>query len=266
MKEVPLTKITESKSYAEFVKARLKARGALTRLSEFARMDPAYLGKVLRGQRHFTPEQGVLVAAFLGLSELETRYFLNSVHLSRAGSAQLRSVYERELVILAEQIDNRVAADRPDSAPGMILYASWLNLSVALLTDIPGLKTAKLISKRLSVPLRSVQMTLELLVGAGICRESKIHKKHYDYVGANVLKTGHPVIDQHLVNWRQQAIQRVPGRKATSVHSSAVASVSRADRARIDLMVEDFRKRFFEIAKTSDPEVLCCLNLDWFEV
>ncbi len=63
-----------------------KGRGELNRIAQFAGVHPSLMSQVLSGSKNLSLEQAQLVAEYLGLTHLESEFFMTLVQLQ--GQAQ----------------------------------------------------------------------------------------------------------------------------------------------------------------------------------
>lgn len=76
--------------------------------------------------------------------------------------------------------------------------------------------------------------------------------------------TSLPWIATHHSNWRMQALNDLPQRKAESIHYSVVQSLSEEDAETLRFWVVEWVEEFKRKAGPSNPEELVCLNVDFF--
>ncbi len=257
--------------YKEFLKDMVgsnRQRGYLSQLAQAAGCQKSYLSQVLRGNVHFTPEQALGVAVFWRFNELEEDYFLNLVHLGRAGNLRLQQKIKKHLKRIRD--DERDLAKRystvevDDTAYQAFYYGSWMPACIHMAVGIPTLKTADAIAKYLNLSIATVQTLLMQLERMGL-----IKKSGSDWVlGKSSIhlpeKSNLTTINHH--NWRLQAVADSQLRSPNSIHYSSVFTLSRKDlevlHQKMFNLLDDQRK----IVTPSKDEVIGCMNCDLFEV
>ena len=71
----------ETDDYKQFVMFRVKAmpkkgRGQLLKMARHLKMHSTMVSHIFRGEKHLTPEQAFRLCEFLGLTEIEQKFFL----------------------------------------------------------------------------------------------------------------------------------------------------------------------------------------------
>jgi hypothetical protein len=122
-------RLFEEDDYREILKDRIAKAGPLkrgfnTRLADHLNINPSLVSQILTGHKDFTEEQIVLVCEFLEFlefSNLESRYVLTLVQISRAGSVKLKNDYRtalEELRTKAMDLSSRI--EFKNSSPATI--------------------------------------------------------------------------------------------------------------------------------------------------
>src|SRR5262245_31444965 len=129
-----MTSVFLFENYRDFITARFKEMpkggyGQALKLSSHLNVHTTLVSQVLKGKKSFTPEQGVRVCEFLGLSEMETDYFLLLVQMDRCGSATLKKSLSRQMSELkkrARELVNRISSsDKLTEVQGAVFYSDW---------------------------------------------------------------------------------------------------------------------------------------------
>src|ERR1700758_5240240 len=137
-------------NYRYFLLERLKAMpkegsGQVARIAKVLQMHPTRLSQVLHGHVNLTMEQAGRLAHHLGLSSLETEFFLALIQLERAGTEELRAIFRGQLKRLKEQskeLKHRVPKDIALSEnQKAVFYSSWAYSAVRLATSIESLQS-----------------------------------------------------------------------------------------------------------------------------
>src|SRR5687768_13356982 len=78
----------------EVIRENRGTHGYKTRLAKAAGCRSSYLSQVLHGNFDLSPEHALGLANFWGLSTTEKDFFIQLVHLARAGTKELKKYYE----------------------------------------------------------------------------------------------------------------------------------------------------------------------------
>jgi hypothetical protein len=246
-----------------------RGRGQFTKFAEIAQTHKATISQVFRGDHHLFPEQALRIAMHLGLSANHARYYVLLVNHARAGSADLRTLYEAEIV--REREANRELAERLPKERALtgeeraIFYSNWMYSAVRLLSSIPGFRTSTRIAERLGLSREAVERVLEFLVSSGLCRETESE------IGmgprSTYLESRSPLVARHHGNWRVKAMEKHPVLDAANeIAYTAPVTLSKADALRIREILARTIERADAIVGPSACEKLYCLNIDWFEI
>lgn len=271
--------ISQYNDYKAFVIDTLKAmpqggRGQMIKMAKSVKVNQGFLSQVFSGDRDLTPEQSIGVADFLGLSADETQYFLTLVQYARAGTQKLKALLESRLRTLREPlmfVKGRVRLSSSPKAPELrpefkpYYYGVWYHAAIAMFTWIKELQTPEAIADRLSLPRQLVREVLLKFVEEGLVIEKNGRFEHSGWVN---LEKPTPVISSLIINhWRNRAIHKYPSRTEADFMGSVLISLSLEDRKRVHKIAQEAFQKILEIGRDStQPETVCCLNLDWFDV
>ncbi|OFZ18596.1 MAG: hypothetical protein A2X94_01510 [Bdellovibrionales bacterium GWB1_55_8] len=247
-----------------------KGYGQLSRLAESMGVNATFISQVLSAAKAFSPEQGVVVAEFLGFTELEAEYFVLLVQIERAGSLKLRRIHEkrqRELQKQSKDLLHRLTPDQVLSEEQKaIFYSDWHYSAVRQMTAIPGFDTPDAIGERLSIPISLVREILSFLVKSGLCIQ-KSRGRFSVGPSRTHLEGGSPWVKVHHQNWRARAIEDVnQPEDGIRLHYSSPMTVSREDALKIRAMAVQLIDDVGKSVRKTHSEELLCLNVDWFRV
>jgi hypothetical protein len=129
---------------------------------------------------------------------------------------------------------------------------------------VPGLRTAKALSRFFRIPSKRTGDVLEFLCRTGLARKSA---EEYD-VGQVQIRLGnasHNIIKHHT-NWRNQAIESLDREQLTDLHYSGVVSLSKDDVVHIKNEIMDFIKKTIDTVRQSKEEAVYAFCIDLFDV
>lgn len=241
-------------------------RGPRARLAEFIGCHLAYLSQVLNGSAQLSPEQAESCSRFLGHSKVEGRYFLNLVHLNRAGTENLKKFYleqckeisdEQKLIKNKLNLKNALTPEKQ-----AVYYSSWDYLATHIASSIPALQTQPALIQALGFSTERLAEVLGFLVEVGLVRQNK---GRYEITEIDFhLGAGSPFLTQHHVNWRVQAMRSLDKMSPEDLHYSSVISVNSED---VPLIRETMLKAISEIrsivkqSKNENSLMSYCLDL-----
>lgn len=261
------------KDYRPFLKDYIKklpqnGRGQVNKIADFIGVNSTLVSQVLGGYKDFTIEQAHVLSEYLGLSEIETDYFLLLVQLERAGTKKLKDHFRKKINEVAEaslNLKNRVAVDRKLSDhERAVFYSSWLYSAVRLFCSLGDGKTIDEICDRFLLERSRGVEILQFLTETNLCvHEGAVYKLNAQKTH---LEQGSPFLARHYSNWRVKAIQRSENLEKKELMFTAPFSVSKAD---FELLREDFLEAIQKLYKRvgdTDPEEVACVNVDLFWV
>jgi uncharacterized protein (TIGR02147 family) len=93
--------IYEFNDYKEYLKSWIalqpkQGRGLIRKMADHLRVSSAMLSHILSGEKHFSIEAANDLAAFIGLDENESEFFLLLVLHAKAGSFALRERFRKK--------------------------------------------------------------------------------------------------------------------------------------------------------------------------
>jgi uncharacterized protein (TIGR02147 family) len=267
--------IFDFESYKKFVLARLKSmpkqgRGELLKMAEHLRMHSTRLSHVFKGEMNLTPEQACGICKYLGLSELESEYFLLLVNLERAGSEELRVMLSAQREKLREHGKKmgflpRNRKDLTDEQRG-IFYSNWYYCAIHLVTSFPKTQSIDELSERFQMPREKMRKILDFLTSAGLCTEVD-GKFQADANISTYIEGSSPFVNRHHSSWRLKAIANHENLDPSDLAYTSVVSISREDKIKLRQMTVQFIKDFLSKVAASEPsDTIACLNVDWFHI
>ena len=258
-------------AYKEFVFSAIKAkekRGARSELAKSIGCHLAYVSQVLEGKSHFTIEQGEAFCRYIGLSQIETDFFINLLSFERAGTQSLRQYYQGKIEGIRQermQFASRVQVKRELSAnEESTYYSSWIYIAIFVLVSIPEFQNKEALAKRLGLTLEIVNEHLDFLLSVGIVKQ--VVDRFMVGTTRMHLPSKSPLISKHHTNWRMKAITSLENRKKQNLHFSTVYTFSRQDSDKIKKMLLDFVQSVEPIVMPSAEEIAYCLSFDFFEI
>lgn len=262
--------IFEYDDYKSFVLAWVKTQerggyGQFSRFAEALSTTSVAVSQVFKGSRNLNIEQALKLSQYLGLSDMEKRYFILLVERSRAGTTDLVEFFNKQILEIRQQslsIKNIIEHDELSDADKEIFYSSWIYIATWLAADIPSLSTANKLSEKLQIPEEKIRDILHFLVHRSLLKKTA---RGYS-LGKNVvhLPKDSPLILRHHFNWRMKALEAVSTNQGGKVNYSAPMSLSTEAAREIQNEILKIIKKVTKKAADSPSETLYCLNIDWF--
>jgi uncharacterized protein (TIGR02147 family) len=265
--------IADFDDYKAFLKGLIatypkKGRGLSRRLAEHLNVAPVVVSQILARDRHFTPDQAPKVAAFFGLDERATEYFIYLVCRDRADGKELKAFYGEKLARLradAQKIKHHVQGrDALSETAKGVFYSNWYYSGVRILSSIDGFQTTERIAEYFGLSRSKVGEIIAFLVETGLCVQDE---------GGRIVrgpKSTHvddksPFVNNPRRNWRDTAREKFgsPGTEDLFYSSPVALSKKDAELFRKELLklIKDFSKQVAD----SPEETTMCLNIDWFK-
>ncbi|MGZ3693149.1 MAG: TIGR02147 family protein [Bdellovibrionota bacterium] len=264
--------IFQAKSYKDYLLEAIAAspnagRGLRKQLATHIGCQVGYITQILRGDSHFSPEQGESAARFFHLTPKETEYFLLLIAQNRAGTSSLKSFYDD---LLARQrkdsklLKSRLAIEGPESKRYYeTYYSSWHYASVHMALHVPSLRNPQAIGTYLGISPRRVSAVLAFLVEHQLAKKDQ---SEFQVTDASLhLEKKSPLIAKHHSNWRIRAILSAE-ENAKALHYSGVITCSRSDLRKIQEKLSKCLEECIEIVKKSPAEEPAVLNIDLFSL
>jgi uncharacterized protein (TIGR02147 family) len=257
--------------YREYVRSWVKAkgRGEFRRIAQSVKMHTTLVSQVFRGYKCLTEEQASRLCSHMSLTPLETDYLLTLVQIERAGTEDLKAIYQRHLMQIRKQtteLRNRV----PDSkvlkeSDRAIFYSSWQYSAIRLLTEIEDYQSPDKIASHLDLSISRVKEILTFLVSRGLC--SVLPDGRYTRTGKNThVEAGSPLAIRHHQNWRAKALDFQERMTANDLAFTAPVSLSHKDAPKIRALLADTISEIAKIVENSPAERVVYLGIDWMKM
>ena len=268
-----MTQISEYTDYKKYLLDWLDSRKALQRglrsaFAQAADCQSAFVSQVLNGKPHFSSEQALGIANFMGLNSGETRYFLTLLQLARAGTAELRKHLRSELLEQRKtllDLKTQVGETRELTPEEQNLYySSWLYVVIHMLVTIPQFQNLKAIALALKLDMARVQSAMTVLVGLGL-----IHQAKDQFVPGTTqmhLPKASPLIRQHHGNLRLKALDHIALGQSDGIHYSTVSSMSVSDAEKLQSKIVEWIAQYTGVVRDSPEETLVGFNVDFYSL
>lgn len=256
-----------NKFFSDLLADKGKERGFQSKLAKAAQVHPSFLSRVFNQSTHLTPDQAAGICEYLSFDRDETAYFINLVHLARAGTNTLKNLIQNDLQELRgkrEELKNLLSAEETETSNFDIYYTAWYFSAVHMITLIPEFRTEKKIASRLGLSLEATKSILNTLKALDLVRsdngkwtpsKTNVHRPDSNYMAG-----------VHHLNWRMKLSEKIQLRTPRELHYTGVHILSQSDYEKIKGSI---RKMLTEVDRTvrkSDEEEIVCLSVDFAKI
>lgn len=244
-----------------------KGFGEARKMANHLDVSSTYMSQVLSGSKTLTLEQAFELGQYLGLSSLESDYFLLMIQSERAGTQRLKSHFTQKLEELKQKslnLVNRVEAKRNLSDQEKSVFYShalYSAIHIYCSTHKKG-RNVEEIAQRFDISRTRVAEVTRFLTEAGLCNETD--GRLFTGTQSTHLEQGSPHLLKHYTNWRLRALQAAESLREQELMYTMNVALSKDDFALLREEMVQFIKSFLARAFPSPPEEIACFNLDWF--
>lgn len=265
--------IFEYTSYKKFFNDLIESypnggRGQRKALAESINCQVAYITHVLSGDNQFSLEQAEAAARYFTLNKEETEFLMLLVQQNRAGTTELRQLFERLMRehrekhnLLKERLKIKETLSREDQAT---YYSSWQYSAVHIALTVPPLRTVESISQRLQLSQSRTAEILEFLTSRGLAQKNL--SQYQTKTPFLHLELDSPLMSKHHSNWRIRTLQSLDVLAHDDLHYSLVFSVAESDMAKLRERLTKALEDCADIIRPSKEEDVACLSLDLFKL
>lgn len=264
--------VFDFKDYREFLKTWMAAQpkqgwGQAAQLSRRLKISSVLLSQILNGHRELSPEHAHALCDFLGLSTLQTRYFMTLVEVSRAGTSSLKKYHESQLNDLrqsAQELRSKIPTDLQLSEHDKaIFYSDWRYSALRLATSIETHQSVPALAERFDLPVSKVRALIDFLVQVGLVVENSGQLQMGP--SSTHLPASSPHAKTRHLTWRVKAMEEIQNSDSSdNLHYCAPTSISSEDAVIVKAELGDWISKFVGRVKKSKPQELKCLVIDWF--
>ena len=214
--------------YRDIILSKLEenraVRGYRKQLADACRCSTSFFSQVVLGKVQMTPDQAMGLSAFWGLGLESAEYFIDLVHLARAGTKKYRGHLERRIAHRRKcelQISKRRSAQTIGTENQLVYYSHWSFVAVHTILVIPGFQSSDSISRRLGLSVFEVQKVLRALQDMGLAHHDS--GKWTSSMKNIHLPARSPLAWVNHNNWRQFAMSQTPFQEYALHYSSVLA-------------------------------------------
>jgi uncharacterized protein (TIGR02147 family) len=241
--------------------------GQMSRLAKHISVSSTFVSQILAEEKDFSPEQAVGAAEFLGLSEVQTDYYLTLVELSRAGTPQLKAHIQirlKKIQTEASSLKKKIASmEIMGEEAKSIFYSQWYFSAIRLITSIPKYNTRLLVAEYFNLPKDLVNQTIDFLLQQGLVIEKNGKLSlgtRRTYIAPDSMQ-----VALHHLNWRAKSMGKIAGLSSTEMMFTAPLTISKKDFERIRNELKEKITDIFQSIETTNPEILSTLTIDFLK-
>lgn len=241
-------------------------RGQYRKLAEHLGVNSTAVSQIFNGPRDLTPEQGLKIASYLGLAQLETKYFINLIQKERAGTFELKNYFieeEKKLLNESKSIKSRIHEHKEISENDKArFYSDWYYSAIRMASAIPKFESVDHIAEHFGLNRSVIQKAVTFLLETGLC----VEKNGQLQVGpqSTHLTSDSPLINNHRRNWRIKGLEQINHRFEEDLFYSSPMSLSEEDFVLIREELVSVITKVLKKVQKSPEQKLACLNIDWF--
>ena len=241
--------------------ARRKMANPQYSLRAFARglgLSPAFISKLLRGEKDLSMETALSIAEKLGYNEMQTMQFCKLVQIAKAKTPELRGALSGGAPI--EEDFSSVSLE------SFQVISDWYHYAILeLSTCTAGELTGKTISSRLGISVEEARAAMNRLVRVGLLQSVGGRWKKSDPFIAT--PTDRP--SRALRNFHAQMIEKAKSALETqTVEERDITGVTLAISAdKIEIAkkeIKNFRRKMARLLESDKPTEVYQLNLQFF--
>jgi len=265
--------IFECLNYRAWFQTWLKSRpkeghGELSKIAQHLGVNSTLVSQVLSGSRDFSLEQGYALCQYFTFNALETRYFMSLLQSERAGTAELKKYFQREIKEIKAQaglVVSRLEVDTEINDNDLsFLVSNWKATALLVFTGKKGGVTLEEVIEQFEITADSALKILTRLVEMGLV-EQKEGRFHTGFKRLHIPK-GSSFLLRHYANWRLRAIDHSDELREDEVLYTSVSSISEKDIPLIREKLLSWIALYAKNVSDSPAEKTVCFNLDFFRV
>ena len=269
-------KVYDAKNYVEFVVDTLSLgnkaipRGRIKDLANLLRCHASFISQIIRGKAHMSHEQAHRFCSYAQLSDEETEFFINLLNRDRAGTNELKALFNG--ILKRKLVERRSLQKRARLTPTLsrdqeiVYFQSFTYPLIHAALHLPDLKEPKQLSITLGIPEPEVSEALKLLNELGLATQ-RDEKWHPTVKNLHVGKES-PLNRTYHANWRLKTAMLLQEGRRTHEHThfTSLFCISKKDVERIRELILTHLEKVRQEMVASDSERLFVLCLDYFPI
>lgn len=240
-----------------------EGRGELKRISEFLGVSSVLVSQIFNGEKDISLEQGHKLCDYLGMNEIEKKYFLTLIQYQRAGTSDLKNFFykeakriEKEIADISNRVPHQQKLSNEDKS---IFYSDFKYSAIRLACSLPQVNDQKLQSL-FDIDQNSLSRYTEFLLERNLIKKSA---GFYELGPASThIGKDTPYVKQHHTNWRLKAVATIEQMQDDELMYTAPAAISKEDFKNLRLKILKLIDEFVADAIESEAEDLFYLNID----
>lgn len=264
--------VFEAKTHLSYLKHWIsnqprKGYGLKSQLAQEIGTQTGFVTQVFQGMGNFSPEQGILIAHWMGMNEEEAQYFLLLLQKDRAGTRTLKDHFESQMSNIRDQREDLARRLKTKSAPSEIdqatYFSSWIYSYLHVLLTCKEHTRLEEAAEAIGVEPVEVKPYMDFLVVNGLAKQTD---RGYATGEARWhIGTNSPHLLKHHLNWNFRAIQAIEKSLKKGMHYSSVVSLSEEDHLKVKEIFVNAVKEFNDIVRDSKGEQVYGFTLNLFD-
>ncbi len=242
-----------------------KGRGEIALLATYLNVSASLVSGIMTTDRHFSIEQACEISEYLGLSEIESEYFICLVSSEKSGSEKLKRHYSklrRRLLKESLKVKSRIKFEKilTDEQQNQY-YSNPLYSQIRVLSTLDlGISKSEILNLILANSFE-VNDAIIFLLDAGLISEKVDRYFSTDQV-IHISKES-PNYLRHHMNWRLQQLGRVGLSENNDVNYTFPCTLSLEDFKKVKDVLMELISKSNKIIRASPAEEMACLTIDW---
>ena len=230
-------------------------------LRAFARgleLSPAFVSKLLRGEKDISMEKALSVAEKLGYNETQTAQFCQLVQIAKAKTPGLKDALGG-----SSNPDGEFAAV---SLETFQVISDWYHYAILeLATCAGGELTGKLISERLGISIAEARAAMNRLIRVGLLKNTGGRWKKSDpFIATPTDRPNRALRNFHtqMIEKAKVAIETQPVEERDITGTTLAISADKVELAKKE--IRNFRRKMAKLLASSKPTEVYQLNVQFF--
>lgn len=267
-------KYYEHNSYKELILWLIESgdfkRGVFKRLAEDLLVQPVIVSQVLKGDRDFTTDQGVLITDFFGLTKIQSEFFMALLDENKSSNHRAKSYLQDRINNIrkeAQKISKRVGKfTKLTEEQKAEFYSTWIYAAIRMVCSLEEKINLSVIAQKLNMEIKVLEHYVNNLLSWGLIEETEEGGYKIGALSTHISDED-PLVKSHWNNWRMKGMQQINSyQKNRDLFFSTAVSLSEEDALKVRQLLLDFIEDCKKIVIPSKAEKVFAINLDLFNV
>lgn len=242
-------------------------RGQRVKLAKYLNCQPSFLSLVITERAHLSAEALHALSEYLQFSEEEREYLFVIYHFERAGSADLKKYYRRQMERHQKrrtEVHARVNAksELPTEVQAQY-YSQWYYAAIHTALLVVHLRTPEVLAQHFKLELLVVKEALQFLEKWGLARQE--NGAYTSGVMRLHLPKTSKFISQHHKNWNLEVMKSMDRLQDQQLHYSGVIAVAEKDYEALRNILLSAVSEMEKIIASSNDQKVAAFSINLFD-